>query len=175
MKTKAEVYKECKARVKKAYASYERAHKAVLKAKAKEKITIAVLDAAHAVHCHKTGLGYMEKERNQAYAKRMGPKEMERQKHLTECHLLANSLFVIYPQLGLGGCQSAAWAHLGWNADCSKRVKPKAGDFVATCPHCHKPNIFNVTKEEMEQDYDMTCDNDKCIKQSRISQYERVV
>ncbi len=171
MPTKAQVLKAARLKVRKAADKLYSLMDAV-------KVAEVALKQSHKDFKTKTGISYLDfvsQQTNKAFEKRVGPKEVERLRRLASCHDLANALYKVYPHKGLGECRDAAWKHLGWNADCSKKIKSKAGEFVANCPHCHKPNIFTgVTKNEVENDYDFTCDNDRCIKQSRLSHYEKV-
>jgi phage FluMu protein Com len=47
----------------------------------------------------------------------------------------------------------------------------KSFKFQAMCPHCEDINHFHVTQEEVDNDYDFSCDNKKCQKQSPLSRW----
>lgn len=114
--TKAQVHAAARRQVQKAFANYEEAESALKAAK-------KALDQAHKLHWQVTGYSYGEKEFMTAFKRRVGPLEVKRLAHLRQCHDLANKMFRDEPQLGLRECQTRAWKQLGWNADCSARLK----------------------------------------------------
>jgi hypothetical protein len=116
MKTKAQVHAAAKAKVKKVFAAYLKAEEALKAAK-------TALGRAHAEHIEKTGFRFMELENRRAFEKRVGPKEVARLKCLAECHELADKMQQENADLGREEARNRAWKQLGWNADCTKKLK----------------------------------------------------
>lgn len=106
MQTKAQVYKSCRAKVKKAYAKFQRLEAALEKAR-------LALREAHNQHQKKTGLSFGQKETMQAFHKRVGPAEVLRYQTLANCHALAKVLMKKDMAMSLSTAQMLAWKQVG--------------------------------------------------------------
>lgn len=117
MPTKAQVIKAARLKVRKAC---DKVYRLADELKQAEKD----LKAAHKDFGIKTGIHYIDfvsKQSEKAFRRRVGKKEAERLDRLAAC----NELAFKYEKEGLTRIQSCkkAWKELGWNADCSKRLK----------------------------------------------------
>jgi hypothetical protein len=117
MSTKAQILKSAKANVHTAAKKYYDLLDAV-------KLAEKALDQSHKDFEKKTGLSwgeYQSQQTEKAFRRRIGEKEYTRLMRLRQC----NELAFKYEKQGMTRVESCrkAWRELGWNSDCTKRLK----------------------------------------------------